>query len=162
MRVLGIDPGTASIGYALIDLSPEREELLEAGLIRTAPGETYRRLKELSAEISSLLKKWQPQVCAVERLFFTKNQKTAFAVAEARGAILLTTALAGITLYEYTPLEVKKTITGDGRADKTQVRKMLELTLPKVKDLTHQDDVCDAVAIALTCYFKERKGRTTV
>ena len=93
---------------------------------------------------------------ALERLFFAKNVKTALEVAEARGAILLTTSLAGLSIREYTPLEVKKTVTGDGNADKKQIQKMLKLTLKEVDAIDARDDVFDAIAVALTCHFKER------
>lgn len=156
MIILGIDPGTSSIGYALLETSSNSPHLLKTDLfvIRSLRGE--KKLEELHRGLAKLIKDWKPEVMALERLFFAKNQKTALAVAEARGVILLTTALAGLKVYEYTPLEVKKTVSGDGRADKTQIKKIIKLSVRGTKNLQARDDVFDAIAIALTCHFKER------
>jgi len=97
-------------------------------------------------------------VVAVERLFFSRNQKTALEVAEAKGVILLTTTLAGVKSYEYTPLEIKRGVTGDGSADKKQIKKMLGLILPGEDLARYQDDILDAVAIALYCSQNTRPG----
>ena len=154
MRTFGIDPGTTSIGYAIVD--GEREPLLRAsGLINIA-GRGEGRLLELHQELLSLLKHWKPERVSVEKLYFAKNTKTALAVSEARGVILLTTTLAGCRLYEYTPLEVKKAVTGDGGADKLQLKKMVQLTLPDSAKMKARDDVFDAIGLALTCIFKEK------
>ena len=154
MRTFGIDPGTTSIGYAIVD--GEREPLLRAsGLINIA-GRGEGRLLELHQELLSLLKHWKPERVSVEKLYFAKNTKTALAVSEARGVILLTTTLAGCRLYEYTPLEVKKTVTGDGVADKGQVKKMIQLTLKETVTLKARDDVFDAIGVALTCFYRKR------
>lgn len=158
MIIVGIDPGTTSIGYSIIECMEAKISLKQAGLVSIQSQSTENRLKELHLEIKELLTGWKPTALAIERLFFTKNQKTALAVSEARGVILLTTALAHIKVYEYTPLEVKKTITGDGGADKLQVQKIVQLTLPETKNLKARDDVFDAVAIALACYFRERQN----
>ncbi len=157
MIILGIDPGTVSIGYALLEGDPHTSKLLKAGLIKIDSASNVGRLEELAGGIRSIIKTWRPSVLATERLFFSKNQKTALSVAEARGVILLTTHLAGLKVYEYTPLEVKKTITGDGKADKIQLKKMVQLTVPEARDLKATDDVFDAIAIALTCFFQERR-----
>lgn len=153
--ILGIDPGTTSIGYALIETKPS-PRLLDAGLFRVNAASPADRLKEIHQETSTLIRVAKPSVVAMERLFFTKNAKTAISVSEARGVILLTTALAGIRTFEYTPLEVKKAVTGDGRADKAQVQKIIKISLPETQALKARDDVFDAMAIALTCFFRER------
>ncbi|QQG44890.1 MAG: crossover junction endodeoxyribonuclease RuvC [Candidatus Sungiibacteriota bacterium] len=158
MIILGIDPGIASVGYALLGCD-KKIKLCSAGLIKTRPGEMQGRLLELHREINTLIRTWGPDVAAMERVFFAKNQKTALTVSESRGAILLTTALAGLRVYEYTPLEVKKSVTGDGRADKLQVKKMLGLTLGGIDDPGAADDVFDAAAIALTHLFVSKWGR---
>lgn len=158
MIILGIDPGTTSIGYALLEGkqgTPPR--LLNADLISIPAAARYFQLALLEREIKALIQKWRPETMAVEKIFFAKNSKTALAVAEARGVILLTAYTAGLTLYEYTPLEAKKSLTGDGRADKAQVRKMIELTLPQAAIPKGRDDVFDAAALALVCYFKMPK-----
>lgn len=154
MVILGIDPGTTSIGYSILECE-NQPRLLTADLFTIKASVAHKRLEELHHGITSLVKKWHPDTAALERLFFANNAKTAFSVAEARGAALLTTTLAGLTVYEYTPLEIKKTITGDGRADKLQIKKMLHLTLPQTAQLRARDDVFDAIAIALTCYYKD-------
>lgn len=151
--ILGIDPGTTSIGYAAIER--DRKPILrEAGLIKITDQSAPARLKKLHYEILELIKKWKPEFMATERLFFAKNAKTAMAVSEARGVILLTSSLAGINVLEYTPLEVKKAVTGDGKADKIQVKKMVQLVLPETATLKAQDDVFDAIALALTGYYQ--------
>lgn len=160
MVILGIDPGTTSIGYALIEgTRREPPRLIDAGLFSISAAPRAAQLAELQGGLKTLIQKWRPVTLAVEKIFFAKNAKTAFEVAEARGVILLTGQKAGLTLYEYTPLEAKKILTGDGRADKTQVRKMVELTLPRTITLKGRDDVFDAVALALACYFKDAQGR---
>ncbi|OGZ98821.1 MAG: crossover junction endodeoxyribonuclease RuvC [Candidatus Sungbacteria bacterium RIFCSPHIGHO2_02_FULL_47_11] len=160
MIILGIDPGTTSIGYAILECS-SKPHLAVADLFTIRGVSTQERLKELYLGIQILVKRWRPDAVALERLFFAKNAKTALAVSEARGATLLTTALAGLRVYEYTPLEIKKTVTGDGRADKLQIKKMVGIILPQTAGLRARDDVFDAIAIALTYYYKDanRKPR---
>lgn len=160
MVILGIDPGTTSIGYALIEgMRGKNPRLLDAGLISIFASSRPQRLKELHIHIKTLLNSWKPDVAATERLFFAKNTKTAMEVSEARGVILLTVTLAEVNVYEYTPLETKLAITGDGRADKSQVKKMVHLTMPETANLKAKDDVFDAIAVALTCFFKERNNK---
>ncbi len=155
MRILGIDPGTTAIGYAVIEGGRE-PQILTADCISISHEAKSDRLRVLHERLTALILDWKPHCVAVERLFFSKNVKTALSVSEARGVILLTTSLAELTVYEYTPLEVKKIITGDGRADKHQVEKMIQLTIPSAKSISARDDVFDAIGIALTCFFKER------
>jgi len=155
MIILGIDPGIASIGYALLETTKRTVRFIEAGLLPTASTHSIQRLKKLRHGLNKILKRHRPERMAVERLFFAKNKKTALAVAEARGVILLTALEAGIKVYEYTPLEIKYAVSGDGRADKTQLKKMLGLLLPEIKKRVYQDDALDAIAVALTCHFKE-------
>ena len=158
MIILGIDPGTTAIGYALIKSAGHTHALLCADLLKISSPVSYERLLDTHREINRLIVKWRPDVMSVEKLFFAKNAKTAMAVSEGRGVILLTSALAGINVFEYTPLEVKKMVTGDGNADKLQVRKMIRLTLPETATLHARDDVFDAIAIALACCFTARNG----
>lgn len=164
MRILGIDPGTTATGYAILEVGMEngREpQVLHAGIAAVVSANASERLRELHEALQRLITVWEPEVMAVEKLFFAKNAKTALAVSQGRGVILLTGALAGLTVYEYTPLEVKKIVTGDGTADKAQVQKMLKLTLPAMSELQARDDVFDAIAIALTCFFCERAALRT-
>jgi len=157
MIILGIDPGTTSVGYAVLETGKQLS-ILKAGLIDIKGLAPAERLIELKRGLEKIISKWNPERAAVERLFLARNQKTAMAVAEARGVILLTTSLAGTRVYEYTPLEVKKIVTGDGTADKLQVKKMLQLTFPELKPFKARDDVFDAIAIALACHFRERRN----
>lgn len=162
MIILGIDPGTTSIGYAILNCSQEKEPVLfTAGLVTINHSRTsHDLLRDIHHNLIAVISEWKPERAAVERLFFAKNTKTALAVSEARGAILLTLALAGLTVYEYTPLEAKMAITGYGRADKKQMQKMLHVTLPESKKLHLQDDMFDAIALALVCFYKERYNTT--
>ena len=155
MIILGVDPGTTSIGYAVIEGGKLDPELLATGTVKITSRNTAARLKELNFGINKVITRWTPEVAAIEKLFFAKNQKTALAVAEARGVILLTTALAGLKFYEYTPLEIKMAVTGSGRADKEQIKKMVQLVMPASRSLRARDDVFDAIAIAMTCHIKE-------
>ena len=140
----------------MLDGKDYAPRLIEAGLLSIHSASRDHRFLELNNELNRLLKKHKPGAVAIEQIFFSKNQKTAIAVAEARGAILLITLLAGLGVYEYTPLEVKKTVTGYGLADKSQLRKMVRLTLPDTSKLLAGDDTFDAIAIALTCFYKLR------
>lgn len=155
MIILGIDPGTIRVGYALLE-SGIKPRLLASGLLSINSVQDQRRLEELHLGLKKLIEKWQPEIAAVERLFFAKNTKTALAVAEARGVILLTTALAQVEVAEYTPLEMKKIVTGEGSADKTQVQKMIRLTLKETNTLKVQDDVFDAIGLALACNWSKK------
>lgn len=133
--------------------------LKEAGAIRTDAKERYTdRLHKLRAGLQELVRKWSPETASVESLFFTKNAKTAIKVAEARGVILLTLADAGLDIAEYSPTEVKRTLTGSGTADKAQVRKMVRLVLD-LKEVPGLDDVTDAIAIAWCRCFRSLAGR---
>lgn len=152
MIILGIDPGTTAIGFAILE-SGRPPRLRDAGLIPISAHDTAGRLAELHRGLSRLIARAKPSAAAVEKLFFAKNTKTALAVAEARGAILLTAALARVSVYEYAPVEIKKIVTGNGAADKKAIQKMVALTLPETKTLRARDDVFDAIATALACHF---------
>lgn len=164
MIVLGIDPGTTSIGYAIIQWEKKKPRLLCADLLRLGGSRTSLQrtpcssLLDVHISIKNIIAKWHPDILSIEKLFFAKNVKTALVVSETRGVILLTAALMHIIVSEYTPLEIKKVITSDGRADKSQIKKMLYLTLPETKSLplTSRDDVYDAIAIALTYCFTQQ------
>lgn len=156
MIILGIDPGTTSLGFAIIS-NDQTPVLLHSGLIAPDAKNPGQRLKDIHNALKNIIASWQPQMLSLEKLFFAKNSKTAFAVSEARGVILLTSTLADIPVYEYTPLQVKKIVTGDGGADKMQMQKMVELIFPHLKAARTRDDVYDAVAIALSCALSTRQ-----
>lgn len=148
MLVLGIDPGTAITGYGLV-----REDdglaLIECGVITTPAGQPLPlRLRTIYHELSALTARFQPDVGAVEELFFSRNARTALSVGHARGVALLALAEAGLPIYEYKPLEVKQSIAGYGGAEKGQVQEMVRLLL-NLKAAPEPDDAADAVAVAV-------------
>lgn len=156
--ILGIDPGSAVIGYAILEYNHPIATLKTADFINLTSTPPADRLLSLHKELTAVIKKWDPRCAAIEELFFSKNVKTALTVSESRGVIMLTTLLAGLTVFEYTPLEIKQTVTGDGRADKEQVKKMVRISLKETRSMRMRDDVFDAIAIALTCAWREHNS----
>lgn len=158
MKILGIDPGTATIGWAVIEVVRGKTAPLGYGHISTDKRLSREaRLQELRDDLNEILKRYRPAEGAVEKLFFFNNQKTAMAVAEARGVILLTLSDFGLKLSGYTPLEVKQSLTNYGRAEKRQVQLMVKNIL-HLSSLPKPDDTADALAIAL-CHAARRKVR---
>jgi len=148
--VLGIDPGTTGMGYALLDRSTDPPAIRACGIIPTpVAASAADRLVAIADAIDELIAVHGPATLALERLYFNKNARTAMRVAEARGVALLCAARAGLAIAEYTPQEVKLSVTGTGSADKQQVMRMLGLVLALERPIA-QDNVADAVAIALT------------
>jgi len=154
MIILGIDPGIARTGYGVIQTSQKKSLDLQHqahGCITTDPSsEKGARLVSLEKQLSGVLKKYQPDAMAVETLFFFKNLKTVMPVSEARGVILLTGAKKKIPLYEFSPLQVKMTITGYGRAEKKQMQRMVQELLG-LQEIPKPDDAADGLALAVTC-----------
>ena len=149
MKILGIDPGMAIVGYALIEVINDKIELLTSGSIQTDKNlSDSKRLVEIYDDLSLIVEKYQPDCASVEQLFFFKNQKTIIPVAEARGVILTVLEKFKIPTYSYTPMEVKQVLTGYGRAEKKQVEQMVKLTLNS-SNLPKLDDTVDAIAIAI-------------
>jgi len=148
MIILGIDPGTRRIGYGVIENGGRKEKFLDAGILKIKSGDDLGALQETKTQIGRLIKKHRPRILAIEKLYFMKNQKTAMAVAEARGAIILSAAEKGLDIREYSPNEIKAAITGYGLADKKAVLKMVKLILdePSLKVI---DDASDALAVAI-------------
>ena len=149
MRILGIDPGTAIMGWGIIDADGSDTALVDYGALTTPKSTALpQRLEALYTALAHIVAQYQPEVAAVEELFFSKNVTTALAVGHARGIALLALAQARIPVYEYKPMAVKLAVTGYGRADKPQMQEMVRLTLGL--DYTPQpDDAADAIAIAL-------------
>lgn len=148
MIILGIDPGFARLGFAVISKNGQKLELQKFGCLETkAGGSTVDRFNILTVELKKILQEYKPDAVAVEKLFFFKNKKTVIQVAEARGMILSVVSDGGAVVSEYTPLEVKQALTGYGRATKDQVQKML-MQVFKLKTMIRPDDAADAVAIA--------------
>lgn len=149
MRILGIDPGVATIGFGLIEADRASTRLLRYGVITTPAGlPLSSRLYQISQDMSQLLEQFKPQEMAVEELFFSKNITTGIAVAHGRGVILLEAERAGIPAYEYTPMQVKQAVAGYGGAEKKQVMLMTQRLL-KMKKIPRPDDAADALAIAI-------------
>ena len=151
MIILGIDPGYDRIGIAIIEKPKKgKEVVVYSSCLQTSPKKTiYQRFAEIGEEICRVLDEFQPNALAIETLFITKNQKTAMRVSEARGIIIYEAIRRNIPVYEYSPMQIKSSITGDGTSDKTRILKMLNLLviLPKREAL---DDEYDAIAVALT------------
>lgn len=150
MRVLGIDPGYATIGYGVIDTNGNRHKTVDYGVITTPKNENIAvRLAMIYDSMTEIINKFTPDEIAVEELFFVQNVTTGINVAHARGVILLASVHACGRLYEYTPLQIKQAMTGYGRAEKRQIQEMVKiyLNLPKIP---RPDDAADALAIALT------------
>jgi crossover junction endodeoxyribonuclease RuvC len=156
MRILGIDPGTAILGWAVLDKEKSKIHIVAYNAIFTTPEFTdEQRLLILFTGYTKLLEEYSPDVISIEQLFFATNAKTAITVAQARGVILLASAKMNIPVVSYSPLQIKKTITGDGKADKRAIQFMLTKLLP-IKVAPKPDDVADAVAIALTHAYTNR------
>ncbi len=148
--MLGIDPGTTGMGYAILHLSTDPPQLMAYGLVPTPKfGSAGEKLMAIADALDALIATHAPRFLALERLYFNKNVKTAMAVAEARGVALVCGARAGLAIAEYTPQEVKQSVTGSGGADKRAVQRMLVHLLELSEPVT-QDNVADAIAIALT------------
>ena len=148
MKVLGIDPGTAALGYGIVERSGGRLREVDHGCLTTSPDLALPdRLLAIHALVEELLALHEPDLMGVERLFFSKNVQTALAVGQARGVILLAAAQHGTPVREATPNEVKSAITGYGAADKEQVQRMVQLVLG-MSELPRPDDAADALAIA--------------
>ncbi len=149
MIILGIDPGTANTGYGVINKIKQHLKVLGYGCIITDPKfSTAERLKRINKELEALIKKYKPDIVAVEDIFFFKNLKTAVKVSQARGVVMLTACKRGVSIAEYTPLQVKLAITSYGRADKNQVQQMVKVLLG-LAEIPRPDDAADALAVAI-------------
>lgn len=148
MRVMGIDPGIAATGYGIIDNQENGARCVSYGCIRTSIRlKKSARLLKIYNDIGSLIEEYAPDLVAIESLFVNKNIKTVLTVGEARGVIMVAAAVAGLAAYEYTPLQVKQAVSGYGRAEKTQVQKVISVML-KLKSVPRPDDAADALAVA--------------
>ena len=158
MIVLGIDPGTAALGYGIVESTRGRVRAVDHGCLVTSPDSSLpERLLAIHTLVGDLIALHQPQVVAVERLFFSKNVQTAFAVGQARGVVLLAAAQHGVRVREATPNEVKSAIAGYGAADKEQVQRMVQMVLA-MDELPRPDDAADALAIAVWAANTEGSG----
>lgn len=148
MIILGIDPGTVRMGYGVIKKSGGKILFLDAGILKIKKSDSRHIFLQIKTGLEEIIKKWKPEIMAIERVYFSKNQKTAMSVAEARGIAILTGLENGLGIREYSPNEIKSGLTGYGHADKRGVAKMVNLALgtPNLKII---DDASDALAIAI-------------
>ncbi len=161
--ILGIDPGYDRVGIAVIEKQLKTKETLVYSecLQTSSKDDFYIRLEQVGKRISEIITEYSPDTLAIESLFITKNQKTAMKVSEARGVIIYEAVRHGLSVYEYTPLQIKVAVTGYGGSDKSQIIKMIPLLIEFTakKDLMRvQDDEYDAIAVALTCMASAGKS----
>ncbi len=157
MRILGIDPGFGRLGVGIIDVTSGQETCVHSECFETNPKDSFHvRLKLIGDKVSEICKTWQPQAASVETLFFEKNQKTAMAVAEARGVIVYELLQNNVPVFEYSPLQVKMALTGFGKAEKAQVAFMTEKIL-HLESKKRLDDELDALALAVTHSSSSRR-----
>lgn len=150
MRILGIDPGIAIVGYGVIDVIGNKNIVVTYGAITTPADMAFpNRLEKIYRDLDEIIKKYEPDDVAFEELFFNKNVKTAITVGQARGVEVLAAKINNKEIYEYTPLQIKQAITGYGRATKAQIQEMVKFMLG-LKEVPKPDDVADALAVALT------------
>ena len=156
MRIIGIDPGTGILGFGVIDVIGTKITMVDAGVI-TTPAHTPHdeRLEDIYNGLTEIIEANKPDAYSVEKLFFTKNVTTAMTVAEARGVALLVARQHKVPIFEYTPPQIKLTISGYGNADKKQVQEMVRLQLG-LKEVPKPDDCADALAAAITHAFMSR------
>lgn len=157
MRIIGIDPGTGILGFGVIDADGGKVKLVTAGVVKT-PAHTPLpdRLSEIYNSLTEIIEETKPDAMAIEKLFFAQNVTTAISVAHARGVAMLTGKQAGLEIEEYTPLQIKQTLTGYGRADKKQMQEMVRLQLA-LKVIPKPDDAADALATAITYALMSRQ-----
>lgn len=157
MLILGLDPGLNITGFAFFE--SEGQKIINMGVIRTEKNkDTAERLGEIYEDLAKLIEKYKPDICAIEQIFFSNNVKTAISVSEARGVMLLAIHKKKIPVHEFTPSKMKSALTGNGRADKKSIQKMLMLEL-KLKEIPKPDDAADALSLALALSAELRYHR---
>lgn len=149
MRILGIDPGYATVGYGVIDTEKNRLSFVDCGAIETRAGERIeKRLTQIADALAGLIARYKPDCVSMEELFFYSNQTTGINVAQARGVLLYTCERHALPIFEYTPMQVKSAVVGYGKAEKRQVMEMTK-TLLKLPGVPRPDDAADALAVAI-------------
>jgi crossover junction endodeoxyribonuclease RuvC len=161
MIILGVDPGTAITGYGVIQSDGDELGLIDYGVITTpADWPLPRRLEHIYRELTGLIAKHHPTDAVVEKLFFSKNVRTALSVGQARGVALLAAAQASLVIHEYTPLEIKQAVVGYGRAEKMQIQQMVKMLL-QLDSIPQPDDAADALAVAICHAHSARMQKLT-
>ena len=159
MVVLGIDCGSERTGYGVIDTDGRTHRLIRAGVVRTSPQTAFPvRLCQIAAPLRELICEYHPDTAAIEAVFHAVNAKTSLKLAHVRGVALLVLAEAGLKVGEYSALEVKASVVGHGRADKSQVRSMVH-SLLRIEDPVDSEDACDAIAVAICHATRESTRR---
>lgn len=156
MRIIGIDPGTGILGFGVVDFVKGKAKMVTAGVI-TTPAHTPidERLEEIFDGLTEIIAETKPNAMSIEQLFFARNVTTAISVAQARGVAMLTGRKARLPIAEYTPMQIKQTLTGYGKADKKQVQEMVRIHLG-LRDVPKPDDCADALAAAITHHMMTR------
>lgn len=156
MRIIGIDPGTGILGFGVIEVLDGKMKMIDAGVV-TTPAHTPldERLEDIFDSLTEIIKSTKPDAMSIEKLFFAQNVTTAMSVSHARGVAMLAGRKGGLPIHEYTPLQIKQTITGYGRADKKQIQEMVRVQLG-LKEAPKPDDCADALAAAITYYCMSR------
>ena len=156
MRIIGIDPGTGILGFGVIEINNGKLKLIDAGVVKT-PAHTPldERLEDIFDSLSEIVEETKPSVMSIEKLYFAQNVTTAISVSHARGVAMLVGRKARMEIAEYTPLQIKQTITGYGRANKKQIQEMVKIQLG-LKTVPKPDDCADAIAAAITHYHMNR------
>jgi len=153
MRVIGIDPGTAIVGYGIVDFENNESNLVTSGSIQTSKNASdSERLAEISDDLNVIIEKYSPDIASVEKIFFFKNQKTVISVAQSRGVILSVLAKKSIPVFEYTPMQIKLSVTGYGKASKNDVAEMVKKMI-NYENFPKLDDTADAIAMAV-CHIR--------
>lgn len=159
MRFIGIDPGTGRLGFGVIDAHKGKLTLVDAGVVTTpAHTPTNERLEDIFDSLTEIIATTQPDMMAIEKLFFARNVTTAMSVAEARGVALLVGQKAKLPIEEYTPMQIKQSIAGYGKADKKQMQEMVRMQLG-LKEAPKPDDAADALAAAIMCAALHRDAQ---
>jgi len=158
MRIIGIDPGTGILGFGVIEVAKGKMKLVDAGVV-TTPAHTPHdeRLEDIYDSLTDIIAETKPDVMSIEKLFFAQNVTTAMTVSQARGVAMLAGRKGGLIIAEYTPLQIKQTLTGYGKADKKQVQEMVRLQLG-LSEVPKPDDCADALAAAITHSLMGRTG----
>ncbi len=156
MRIIGIDPGTGILGFGVIDVIKGKMTLVDAGVVKT-PAHTPldERLEDIFDSLTDIISETKPDSMSIEKLFFAQNVTTAMSVSHARGVAMLAGRKAGLPIAEYTPLQIKQTVTGYGKAEKKQVQEMVRIQLG-LSEIPKPDDCADALATAITYYLMTR------
>ncbi len=156
MRIMGIDPGVAITGYGVVEECNGRWRNVASGCIQTDSKEPApERLAKIFSSLGELIDDYSPRAISLEKLFFCKNTRSALQVGEARGVVILAAAIHKVELFEYTPLQIKKAVSGFGKANKSQVEKMVQILL-RLEKIPPMDDEADALAAAI-CHLQHRK-----